>query len=197
MHLELDLLNGYGAVTKKYKKNDFIFTEGETSRFYFQVLEGKVKMCNINQEGKEFTHGVFEKGQSFGEPPMILDEQYPTSAIAMIDCEIIKLSKASFMKLMDENTFVQKAIIICLAKRVYNKANTFKNIVSQNPQHRILAFLDTFKSGKNSNAEKTKIQCTRQEIANFTGLRVETVIRTIKKMESENQVKILNRKLYY
>jgi CRP-like cAMP-binding protein len=45
--------------------------------------------------------------------------------------------------------------------------------------------------------EKIHIAFTRQEIANFTGLRVETVIRTLKKMEEENKVTIDHRKLYY
>ncbi len=45
--------------------------------------------------------------------------------------------------------------------------------------------------------EKNFVNHTRQEIANLTGLRVETVIRTLKKMETEKLVCIINRKLYF
>ncbi|MBK8604199.1 MAG: winged helix-turn-helix domain-containing protein [Saprospiraceae bacterium] len=36
---------------------------------------------------------------------------------------------------------------------------------------------------------------TRQQIANITGLRVETVIRTIIKLSGDNKLKIVNRKI--
>lgn len=35
------------------------------------------------------------------------------------------------------------------------------------------------------------------EIANFTGLRVETVIRTFAKMKSTNKIEIINHKIYF
>jgi len=42
-----------------------------------------------------------------------------------------------------------------------------------------------------------EIPYTRQEIANFTGLRVETVIRYLTKMKVGKIVEINNRKLIY
>ena len=40
-------------------------------------------------------------------------------------------------------------------------------------------------------------QKTLAEIANFTGLRVETVIRTFAKMKSTNKIEIINHKIYF
>ena len=74
-----------------------------------------------------------------------------------------------------------------------NKATTSKDIINQKPEFRIQAFLDTCKKSK----EKQIIAFTRQEIANFTGLRVETVIRTLSKMNQKNVVEIINHKIYY
>lgn len=42
-----------------------------------------------------------------------------------------------------------------------------------------------------------QIPFTRQQIAEFTGLRVETVIRTILRMNKEKKVKLLNHKIYF
>lgn len=42
-----------------------------------------------------------------------------------------------------------------------------------------------------------RIPLTRQEMANYTGMRVETAIKTIKQMEQQNLVKIVKRKLFY
>ena len=40
------------------------------------------------------------------------------------------------------------------------------------------------------------IKLTRKEISHSTGLRIETVIRTIKKMEKEGKLEIINGKIF-
>lgn len=44
---------------------------------------------------------------------------------------------------------------------------------------------------------KSKFPIICQEIANYTGLRVETVIRTLAKMKTQKTVQIVERKLIY
>ena len=44
---------------------------------------------------------------------------------------------------------------------------------------------------------KELVPFTRQEIANFTGLRVETVIRVISKMKANKKIDIVNHKIYF
>ena len=93
MAIDLDLLFTWGAIAKEYKKNEIIISEDETAHFYYQVIDGCVRMFNCNDDGKEFTQGYFTEGQSFGEPPLFIDEKYPSTATAFQDCKIIKLSK--------------------------------------------------------------------------------------------------------
>ena len=91
MQIDLDLLYSWGAIAKKYKKNEVVFDEGEVANFYYQILKGTVRMYNSNEEGKEFTQGLFCSGESFGEPPLFITETYPSKAIAIQDCTILKL----------------------------------------------------------------------------------------------------------
>ncbi|WP_322549561.1 Crp/Fnr family transcriptional regulator [Flavobacterium psychraquaticum] len=195
MQIDLDLLYTWGAIAKEYKKNEILFSEDEVASFYYQVVEGCVRMFNSNDDGKEFTQGYFNNGQSFGEPPLLIDEKYPSSAVAFCDCRIIKLSKEKFLKILDENPETQKGFLHLLAKRIHNKSKTSKDIINQKPEFRILAFLNTHKKGNESTKEL--VPFTRQEIANFTGLRVETVIRTFTKMKNAKKIEIINHKLYY
>ena len=104
MQIDLDLLFTWGAIAKEYKKNEVILREDETANFYFQIIEGSIRMFNSNDEGKEFTQGYFSNGQSFGEPPLFIEETYPSTAIAFRDSKIIKLSKDRFLKILDEYT---------------------------------------------------------------------------------------------
>ena len=195
MQINLDLLFSWGAIAKEYKKNDIIFCEDEMALFYYQIIEGSVKMFNSNDDGKEFTQGYFCNGQSFGEPPLIIEETYPSTAIAFQDSKIIKLSKDKFFKILDEYPTIQKKLLVLLANRIHSKAKTSKDIINQKPEFRIIAFLNAHKG--NRNGAKELVPFTRQEIANFTGLRVETVIRVFSKMSACKKVEIINHKIYY
>jgi CRP-like cAMP-binding protein len=197
MQIDLDLLFTWGAVAKKYKKNEVIFGEDEVAHFYYQIIDGSVRMFNSNDEGKEFTQGLFCKGNSFGEPPLFIDQPYPSKAITIQDSTIIKLSKDKFLKILDEYPSIQKSFMILLANKIHSKSNTSKEIINQKPEFRIVAFLNTHKKKSECCTEKVLIPYTRQEIANFTGLRVETVIRVLCKMNTCEKLEIVNHKIYY
>ncbi|MFV8327250.1 Crp/Fnr family transcriptional regulator [Flavobacterium sp. ZS1P14] len=197
MQINIDLLFSWGAVAKKYKKNEVIFNEDEDAYFYYQIIDGSVRMFNSNDEGKEFTQGLFCKGESFGEPPLFIDQMYPSKAITIQDSTIIKLSKDKFLKILEEYPAIQKTFLILLANKIHSKSNSSKEIINQKPEFRILAFLNSHKKKCECTADKVLIPYTRQEIANFTGLRVETVIRAFSKMNSCNKVAIVNHKIFF
>ncbi len=199
MQIDTDILITWGAVYKKYHKHENIFEEGAHPKYYHQILEGDVKMYNTNEEGKEFIQGMFKKGESFGEPPLFINDIYPASAVTCNESVIIRLHKDYFLKLLSEYPKIQESFNLLFAKRIYSKAITAREIVNNNPEHRIIAFLDSYKKSNATNNLDASILIpyTRQEIANFTGLRVETVIRTLIKMNESGKVSIQNRKVYY
>lgn len=197
MQIDLDLLYSWGAVAKKYKKNETIFDENEVANFYFQILEGSVRLFNSNDEGKEFTQGIFCKGDGFGEPPLFINETYPSKAVTIQDSTILKLSKDKFFNILDEYPSIQKSFLVLLAQKIHSKSKTSKEIINQKPEFRITAFLNSFKKKSGNLSEKILIPYTRQEIANYTGLRVETVIRVFTQMNKDNKVAIINHKIYY
>lgn len=197
MFIDTDILITWGGIAKKYKKGEYIFHEDEHPRFYHQIISGTVKSFHTNYDGKEFTQAEFKKGESFGEPPLFIDEPYPSSAIATEDSVVLKLNKEKFIEILDEYPALQKKIIKLLALRIYNKTITSREIINSTPETRILAFLNAYKKKNNCEGKEIEIPYTRQEIANYTGLRVETIIRTLSKMHVKKQVKIINRKLIF
>ena len=66
-----DLLIQFGGEIRDLRKSEIIFEIGHFPSYYYQVLEGKVKMNNFSDEGKEFIQNIFTKNQSFGEPPLL------------------------------------------------------------------------------------------------------------------------------
>lgn len=196
--IEIDLLEKYGALKKSFDKNEIIFEEGNLPTHYYQIISGEIKMSNYNDDGREFIQGIFYKEQSFGEPPLFLNQNYPANAIAVDDSEILLLPKNNFMKLLEENPAISLKIIENLAQRLYYKSVMAAEMSTQEPEHRILKLIDTgiayFNFKKDENGYL--INFTRQQIGDLTGLRVETVIRAIKALEKKGILKIINRKVY-
>lgn len=191
-----DLLYAWGAVGNKYEKGDVIFTEGEAAKYYFQVEKGSIRMFNMSHEGKEYTQGMFYAGQSFGEPPLLLGETYPAAAVACEASVVIRLAKNSFQNILEEYPAVQRAILDTMARRAYQKAITARDMMISNPETRLQNFLRQCRMQAGNPSGLLQIPFTRQELAHFTGLRVETVIRTLSKMAEEGKVVIRERKLY-
>ncbi len=193
-----ELLIQFGALEKDYQKNDRIFSEQDHARYYYQILNGVVKMNNYNEDGKEFIQGIFYKDQSFGEPPLFADITYPANAEAITDTTILALPKEALLELLYKNPDIHLNVTKALANRLYYKAIIATEISSHEPEHRVLRFIDYLKHEVHKTPEKFTFQVehTRQQIADLLGLRVETVIRVIKNLEKKNEVKILKRKVY-
>lgn len=62
------LLIQYNAQKSTYEKGNIIFEQSQRADFYYQIVQGKVAMTTLNEDGKEFMQGIFDAGESFGEP---------------------------------------------------------------------------------------------------------------------------------
>lgn len=196
--IEAHLLLHYDAEILKIEKDTAIFDYGSKAQFYYQVKSGEVKMNNINRDGKEFIQGIFYEGQSFGEPPLFADVAYPAGAETITDAEIYRLPKHRFFELLKHNPQAHLKVSEVLASRLYYKAIMASEISSQEPEHRVLRLLDYTKTHiqKLEAHEILEVDLTRQQIADLTGLRVETVIRACKSLEKKGEIEIKKRKIF-
>ncbi|HEX7871225.1 MAG TPA: Crp/Fnr family transcriptional regulator [Chryseobacterium sp.] len=198
MKIDEQLLKSYSAEIKTYKEKESIFREGDSPSYYFQIMDGSVKVNNYNEEGKEFIHNILGNGQSFGDPLLFIDKRYPVNAIALKPTTIIRLPRKNFINLIKEHPQVSMEMNACLSHRLYFKMIMIQNMASHNPAARITGLFDYLKSYSDcGDSHSFNVKLTRQQIADLTGLRVETIIRTIKKMEKEEILKIHERKICY
>lgn len=189
------LLVAYKAVTVEYTGSDLIFNESQTARFFYQIRTGKVKMYNLNEKGKEFVQGLFNEGESFGEPPLFGDFTYPASAMALADTTLYKLSKKQLFSLLDDHFDIHLKLTGILAKRLCYKSMILQEISVHPPEHRVLTLVDFLKEKENPNTTY-QLDLTRQQVADLTGLRVETVIRACKQLEADGEITIVNHKIH-
>jgi CRP/FNR family cyclic AMP-dependent transcriptional regulator len=196
--IPVSLLEHYKARLVRVRKDQILFDQDETANDFFQVEEGQIKMFIINPEGQEFTQGVFQHGESFGEPPLLGDFPYPSSAMAITDGKVWRLPKPEFLELLKHNFDIHLRLNHVLCNRLQYKSMILTEISSHDPEHRLSTIMKYFKA-KMSESPKVKmiVPFTRQQLADMTGLRVETVIRTIKRMEKNGKLELEGHKIKF
>ncbi|MBS1556670.1 MAG: Crp/Fnr family transcriptional regulator [Bacteroidetes bacterium] len=185
----------YHGTLIQCNKGDIIFNEGQPANFFYQVEEGMVKMFSVNASGKEFIQGVFHRGEPFGEPPLLCGFDYPASAMCILDSELIRIPKQYFFDLLRENFDVHLRLDSILCNRLRYKNKILAEVAFQDPDHRLQFLLQHLKKEGGVDHQPFVVPLTRQNLADMTGLRVETVIRQIKKMEKEGKLSIQNQKV--
>lgn len=197
MLISEELLLEYGAEQENIPPHKIIFNEGDAPKYYYQIVEGRIKLNHYNDEGKEVILAILHEGLSVCELLLFIDKTYPVNAITFEECTILKLPKSNFIKLLDENPGISRDINKFLSERLYYKYLMLENNSSLRPDTRVKGMLNYQKSfSENQERFSYEIPLTRQQLASLTALRVETVVRTVKKLESENFLKIINRKIY-
>jgi CRP-like cAMP-binding protein len=197
MMIDIDLLLTWGATYKKVQHDEIIFHEGGCANFYYQVVSGSVRWVSINEEGREFIQLMVEKGESFGELPLFDDGTYAATAIADEDTVIIRLHKSNFLQLLKDNPEIHFAFTRLMAERMRFKFLTIRELAYNNPEHHISTLLNYFKKNhKHTSAGCKRINLTRQQIADMTGLRVETVIRAMRHLHDKGELIIEKGKVY-
>ncbi|MGB0839274.1 MAG: Crp/Fnr family transcriptional regulator [Chitinophagales bacterium] len=189
------LLRSYGAVEKQLKKGAFLFMEGDNAVNYYQIVAGKLKMNNYNDAGQEMIQGLFEAGDSFGEPAILGDFPFPANGEVIEDVVVLCLEKKRFFTLLHDHPSVSIALLKVLSRRLRFKAMLSREVKGFDAEHRIMTLLNYLKTQAQIEGEYC-VDITRQTIGDLTGLRVETVIRTIKILQTKGLVQIRKRKLY-
>ncbi|MBN8575524.1 MAG: Crp/Fnr family transcriptional regulator [Cytophagales bacterium] len=201
--IDPQVLQRYGARELQLQKDEILFREGEEALHYFQVHAGAVKMITNSPDGQEFIQGIFKANDSFGEPPLLCSFPYPSFAIALEPAVVFKLSKEKFLTLLRENFEIHLQFDRILCQRLRYKSMVLSEISFYDPEHRIMSLLNYLKEeahrhkpdGMIRENHVYEVPFTRQQLADMSGLRVETVIRTVKKMETDGKVKLVGRKI--
>ena len=195
--IPIDTLLAWGATYKKLGPDEIIFREGTECHFYHQLVSGSVRWINVNDDGGEFIQNMIDPGDCFGEFPLFDDCPYVASAIANKESVILRLHKTTFHELLKEYPEIHFAFSRLLTQRLRFKFLFLKELAYCDPEHRIVALFSHFKESKKNICQKcNRVQLTRQQIADMTGLRVETVIRAIKNLQYKGSLVIDRGKVY-
>jgi len=195
--IPVDSLLQKGASYRKVGPGDIVFNEGTTAVYYYQLITGQIRWCSITDDGREILHRVVEPGGSIGEFPLFDDEPYAASAIADAPSILLRLPIQSFHELLREYPDIHLRFTKSLVQHLRFKF-FLTTLQSENSPEKIISRLISYfnQQGKFICQDCNRLLLTRQQLANMTGLRVETVIRAIKHMEKEERISIVKGKVF-
>ncbi len=173
---------------ERRRKRDVIFSEGDPSQWFYAVLEGKVKITKLSQEGKELILEMIGPGEVFGGVAAIRGLPYPANALAMEDCLLLKVSSEDLLGILGRFPVLTMAIFQDLGGRLQRSHESVKLMALEKVMARVAALLVKLagKDGRQT-PEGTLIdmRLTKQEIAEMVGTTVETSIRTMSRLKKD------------
>lgn len=175
-----------------YKKGAIIYKPGVQPKAVYFIKGGEVRMVTVNDEGKEFIQGIFKANQYFGEPALLLNKPYLAYTIVTKDAEIIPVKRDQFFELIEKDRLFSMELIKTLSNRLFYKSMMLEELANEQAEHRVRTLIAYLLK----NLEKDAVMdITRQQLADMSGLRVETVIRLVKKLAVRKELKLLNGKI--
>ncbi|MVZ64663.1 cyclic nucleotide-binding domain-containing protein [Sphingobacterium sp. DK4209] len=195
--IPIELLLDKGAVTKQVDSGQIIYYENSACNYYYQIISGRVRLSNFMIDGREVLHKVVCANDGFGEVAIFDEGLHGITAVADCQTTLIKISKDSFREILKEYHSFYQYFAQKIAKDLHFKQFLTSLVCNFGPEE-ILSKL-IHKLNENTNLichECHRLMLTRQQLANMTGLRVETIIRTMKQMEKKDKLQIVKGKVY-
>lgn len=186
--------------TKRYNKGEAIFKQGELSKKFFLLLEGRIEIIINNCEGKKKIMGIHEPKCFFGE--IIIDgEPRPTSAVCLTQVEAAVLDTS--FQLGSE--YYEKELYKTLFFLTHYKMRTHIRQISEQVFDDVEDRIENFLLGLCNNFGKehpeyiqVNLPVTQQLIADVVGCSRVRVSQILGEILKKNNIKIeRNRILFY
>ncbi len=177
--------------TGRFTKREAIFSEGDTSEWFYIVKKGKVKITKLSHEGKEIILEIISPLDFFGGIAVLRGFPYPANAIAMEDTEVLKISRKNLLSIIDRFPNLMYCMATNIGDRIKGSHETLKSIALEKVESRIASLLIKLsdKAGeKLPEGVAINMKLTKQDIAEMVGTTVETSIRTMSKLSKAGLV---------
>lgn len=187
-------------VVRRFKKNEIILQEEDTNEYMYVILNGKVKVVQTTEDGKEILLALHQSGDFFGEMSLIDGKTSPANVIATEDSTAAIISKKDFNSLIRNQKKVLDNLLLILCSRHRESWDKIQMLNYKNASHRIklLFFMLSDKYGeKTAEGVTINMKLTHQEIAEMTGMTRETVTRVIDRWQREGEINVLKNKFIH
>jgi CRP/FNR family transcriptional regulator, cyclic AMP receptor protein len=147
-----------------------IFTQGDAADTVFYIQKGKVRLTVVSEKGKEATIAILNPGDFCGEGGLAGQPLRMGSAIAMTDCELMRIDKTAMMlALHRESKLSDMFTAYLLGRNIRYEADLVDQLFSSSEKRlaRILLLLSHF--GKEGVPETVIPKVSQETLADMVG----------------------------
>ncbi|MBF0301711.1 MAG: Crp/Fnr family transcriptional regulator [Desulfamplus sp.] len=198
-------LNSIAAIAKKRscKKGETIFNEGDEGNGFYVVEQGTVKIFKTSFGGKEQIFHIYGPGKPFGEVPVFTGKDFPASAVAISNTELIFFPRNDFISLITDNPSLALNILAVLSMRLHQFTVMVENLALKEVPARLASYLLILVNEQEQNNHIVKhkssiashnlvvtLPVSKNQLAGLLGTTPETISRVFAKFANDEIIEI-------
>jgi len=165
----------------KYARNEEIFGEGDSADFIYRIQSGTVRLYRVLSDGRRQIGAFYFAGETFG---IERDDEHRLSAEAVTDCEISAIPRQIVFRHAERSPAYARRLWDEAAADLAEARDHMLLLGRQSAVERIASFLLTMEA-RNADRGMIALPMSRQDIADYLGLTIETVSRTLSRLEDQ------------
>jgi CRP/FNR family cyclic AMP-dependent transcriptional regulator len=159
-----------GRTISKFQINQFVFSQGDLADSVFYICDGKVKITVLSEQGKEAVIAILGPKQFCGEGCLAGQPRRMATAIAMTECEIMRLDKAAILRVLhDEPTFSEMFVSHLLTRTIRIEADLVDQLFNSSEKRLARALLLLANFGKEGRPEPLLTNVSQATLAEMIG----------------------------
>jgi len=165
----LATVNG-GRTISTYRKDETVFAQGDAADSVFYILQGKVKVTVLSEQGKEAVVAVLGPDEFCGEGCLTGQPRRISTATAMTDCGIMRLEKQTMIDaLHNEPAFSEFFVKHLLARTLRVEEDLVDQLFNSSEKRLARALLLLANFGKEGRPEPIIAKVSQETLAEMIG----------------------------
>ena len=176
------------GILRAYRRNSFIFMQGEPATAAFAIKTGRVEMLSTSESGREVAISMRSPGEIFGTNETVLRIDRTRGARTLEDSELWVLPDDVFFELLHNQPEFSMAMLRSALHRGIQQVEMKANLIGTSARHRVMASL-CYLSERPSRTRREQlavtIRITHEQLSRLCGLRRQTVTSELSRLEAE------------
>jgi CRP/FNR family nitrogen fixation transcriptional regulator len=168
-----------------FHRNAEIYGEGEPADYLYKVLSGTVRTSKVLADGRRQIGAFYLPGDIFG---LESGDEHTFSAEAITESQVLVLKRSALVALAARDNDVARQLWT-LTSRELRRVQNHTLLLIQTAQERVTGFLLEM-AERLSIGNAVELPMSRQDIADYLGLTIETVSRTLTHLESVAAIEV-------
>ena len=174
----------------RFSRNETIFSDGDEATNCYRVISGAVRLCKHMADGRRQIADFLLAGDLFG---FMQFGHYKFTAEAVGDVVLMCYPQGQVARLSASMPNLRGRLLVLLSQRLMGMQDHLVMLGRQTAKERIASFL--LHIADRSDAEEGlafDLPMSRQDIADYLGLTIETVCRMLSELKREKIIAIPN-----